>query len=185
MIERSLVLLKPDTVKRGFMGRIISRFEDTGLKIIAMKMVKASEELLKEHYPDNMIPIVGNKTKTDWDKWGIKYSESAEEIGEMIIGETRKFIMSGPVVAMVVEGLHAVEVVRKLAGPTGPKDAPPGTIRGDLSHQSLGYASIQRRGAENLVHASGNVQEAKKEISLWFKPEELHEYKTVHENHII
>src|SRR3989338_4709007 len=176
MIERSLVILKPDAVQRALCGRIIQRFEDAGLKIVGMKMVWADEKLVKAHYQDSLIPIVGNKTKKDWDAAGIKYTETVEEIGKMIVEGTRKFLSSGPVIAMVLEGLQAVEIVRKLVGSTGPKDSLPGTIRGDFAHISLGYASIKKKGAANLIHASGNVDEAKKEIGLWFKPNELHTY---------
>lgn len=185
MLERTLAVLKPDAVKRGLIGKIIQRFEDAGLKIVGMKMVLADEKLAKQHYQDSLIPIVGNKTKKDWDAFGVKYTETAEEIGTMIVEGTRKFLMSGPVIAIVLEGLHAVEIVRKLVGTTGPKDSPPGTIRGDFAHLSLGYASIKRVGAANLIHASGNVDEAKKEIDLWFSPKELRSYKTVHERYIL
>lgn len=184
MKERTLVLLKPDTVQRCLMGEIISRFEKAGLKIIGMKMVWIDLEHAKKHYPDSLIPIVGEKTKIDWDEAGVEYQETVEEIGQMIVEGTRNFLASGPVVAMVLEGIKAVEVVRKLVGKTGPKDAAPGTIRGDYSHLSLGYASIKKKGAANLIHASGEVDEAKHEIDLWFAPEELHSYKTVHEGHI-
>lgn len=184
MIERSLVLLKPDAVQRGLMGKIITRFEDAGLKIIGMKMVKVDAELAKKHYKDMLIPIVGNKTKTDWDKMGVVCTDEVEEIGKMIIEKTREFLMSAPVVAIVMEGVNAVEVIRKIVGSTGPKDALPGTIRGDFSHLSLGYASMQHKGAANMIHASGNLEEAKEEISLWFDDSELYEYKTVHEVHI-
>src|SRR3989338_2176277 len=119
MLERTLVLLKPDAVQRAVTGRIIQRFEDAGLKIVGMKMLLASPELAKKHYTDALVPIVGNKTKKDWDAYGVKYTETAEEIGEMIVEGTRKFLLSGPVIAMVLEGLHAVEIVRKLVGTTG------------------------------------------------------------------
>jgi len=184
MIERTLVLLKPDAVQRGLMGQIISRFENAGLKVVGAKMVLANGELAKKHYKDSLIPIVGNKTKKDWDAAGLNYSETVEEIGTMIVNETRRFLCSAPVLALVLEGLLVVEIVRKLVGTTGPKDSPPGTIRGDFAHLSLGYASTQKKGAANLIHASGNVDEAKQEITLWFKPEELHSYKTVHEAHV-
>lgn len=184
IMERTLVLLKPDAVQRGLMGRILSRFEDAGLKVVGAKMVWVSEELAKKHYTDELIPIVGNKTKKDWDAAGMKYTETVEELGRMIIDGTRKFLRSGPVLALVLEGLNTVEIVRKLVGSTGPKDSLPGTIRGDFAHLSLGYASTQKKGAANLIHASGNVEEAKQEIALWFKPEELHTYKTVHEVHV-
>ena len=137
--------------------------------------------MLVQHYPDALVPIVGNKTKKDWDSYGIEYTESAEEIGRMIVDQTRAFMQSGPVIAAVLEGGHAAEVVRKLVGSTGPKDSAPGTIRGDYAHLSLGRASLAKKGAANLLHASGNAEEAATEIALWFKPEELYEYSTVHE----
>ncbi len=185
MMERTLVVLKPDAVQRGLIGKIIQRFEDAGLKIVGMKMVQATSELSQKHYTDALIPIVGNKTKKDWDAAGMKYTETTEELGKMIVEGTRKFLMSNPVIAIVVEGISAVEVTRKLVGSTGPKDSPPGTIRGDFAHASLGYASMKKRGAANLIHASGTVEEAKKEIELWFKPSELFSYKTVHDIHVI
>ncbi len=181
-MERTLIVLKPDAVKRGLIGEVLGRFEKIGLKVIGMKMMVPTKELVTTHYSDDLIPIVGNKTKQDWDTYGVEYTDSAEEIGSMIVEATRDFMRSGPVVAAVLEGGHAVEVVRKLVGSTGPKDSAPGTIRGDLAHLSLGRASIQKKGAANLIHASGNVAEAKQEIVLWFKPEELFEYKLVHED---
>jgi nucleoside-diphosphate kinase len=181
-MEQTLIILKPDTIQRAITGEIITRFERAGLKIIGMKMMIPEMELLRKHYPDDLIPIVGNKTKEDWDNYGVEYSETVEEIGEMIVDATRKFMQSAPVVAIVLEGGHAVEIVRKMVGSTGPKDSAPGTIRGDYAHLSLGRASLQKKGAANIVHASGSVEEAKQEISMWFDKEELFEYKTVHEN---
>lgn len=181
-MERTLVILKPDAVQRGISGEIISRFEKIGLKIVAMKMMIPEEELLKKHYPDDLIPIVGNKTKTDWDAYGVKYEQTVEEIGTDIVTATRDFMRMGPVIAMVLEGGHAAEVVRKMVGSTGPKDSAPGTIRGDYAHLSLGRASLQKKGAANLIHASGNAEEAKQEIAMWFSPDELYEYKLVHEH---
>lgn len=180
-MERTLVVLKPDSVQRQLVGEIITRFEKAGLKIIGMKMVVPDKDLLKAHYPDELIPVVGNKTITDWDKYGIKYKDSAESIGSKIVEATRSFMGSGPVIALVIEADHAVEIVRKLIGSTGPKDSLPGTIRGDYAHLSLGKASEKGKGAYNLIHASGNVEEAINEIKLWFKENELFEYKTVHE----
>ncbi len=181
-MERTLVILKPDAVQRAIAGEIMMRFERAGLKVIGMKMMIPEMELLKQHYPDELVPIVGNKTKTDWDAYGVKYDETIEEIGEMIVDATRKFMQSAPVIAMVLEGGHAVEVVRKMVGSTGPKDSPPGTIRGDYAHLSLGRASLKKKGAANLIHASGSVDEARAEIAMWFDKTELFEnYKTVHE----
>ena len=180
-MERTLIILKPDAVKRGIMGEILSRFERAGLKIVGMKMVVPTEELVKQHYVDDLVPIVGKKTKVDWENYGVAHTESAEEIGRMIVDETRNFMKSGPVLAAVLEADHAVEIVRKMVGTTGPKDSAPGTIRGDYAHLSLGQASIYKKGAANLIHASGNVDEAKHEIGLWFDASELFDYETVHE----
>lgn len=182
-MEQTFVILKPDAVQRAITGEIISRFERAGLKIVAMKMMVPEMELLKKHYPDELIPIIGNKTKTDWDAYGVEYNESVEQIGEMIVQATRKFMQSAPVIAMVLEGGHAVEIVRKMVGSTGPKDSAPGTIRGDYAHLSLGRASLKKKGAANLIHASGSVEEAKNEIGMWFSKNELHtKYNTVHEH---
>jgi len=158
MIEHTLVLIKPDGVARGFIGRIISRFEDAGLKIVGMKMVWIGKEFSKKHYAAHM-------TK--------KFYSALET-----------FITSGPMVAMVVEGVHSVEIVRKIVGNTEPFQAAPGTIRGDFAHHSAAYADANKKAVANLIHASGTDEEAKKEVELWFKPEEIHTYKTVHEVHV-
>jgi nucleoside-diphosphate kinase len=158
MIQRTLVLIKPDGVQRSLSGRIIQRFEDAGFKIIGMKMVWVDKDFSKKHYADHV------------DK---PFYKGLEE-----------FITAGPVIAMVLEGVDAIENVRKIVGGTEPKSAPPGTIRGDFAHVSYGYADSKGIGIKNLIHASGNEQDAKREVELWFKPEELHSYKTVHEIHI-
>ncbi len=157
MIQRTLVLIKPDGVKRGLIGRIISRFEDAGLKIVGMKMVWIDKDFAKKHY--------------------------SAHVGKDFYSSLENFITSGPVVAMVLEGVEAVEVVRKIVGSTEPKKAMPGTIRGDFAHHSATYANQKGKSVANLIHASGNLEEAKQEISLWFRDEELHSYKTVHEEH--
>ena len=162
MIERSLVLLKPDCVQRGVMGRIISRFEDAGMKIVGAKMVWMDEEFGKKHYFD-----------------------VAERRGEKVLQVLLGFMTEGPVMALCVEGVNAVESIRKMVGATEPKAALPGTIRGDFAHVSYGYADEKGIGVKNLIHASGNVEEAKAEVALWFKDEELHTYKTVHDVHIL
>ena len=161
MIERTLVLLKPDAVKRGLMGRIISRFEDAGLKVVGSKMLQINEEFGKKHYYD-----------------------IAQRRGEKVLQVLLKFMTTGPVMALCLEGVNAVENIRKLVGGTEPKSALPGTIRGDFAHVSFAYADAQGKAIENLIHASGNSEEAKQEIALWFKPEELHSYKTAHETHV-
>ncbi|MCD6590028.1 nucleoside-diphosphate kinase [Candidatus Woesearchaeota archaeon] len=157
MIERTLVLIKPDGVRRGLIGKIIMRFEDAGLKIVGMKMVWIDKDFAKKHY--------------------------SEHVGKDFYSMLEEFITSGPVVAMVIEGVEAVEVVRKIVGPTEPKTAPPGTIRGDFAHHSARHADKHKKAVQNLIHASGTREEAEKEIALWFNPEEIHSYKTVHELH--
>lgn len=164
MIERTLVLLKPDAVKRGLMGRIVSRFEDAGLKVVGTKMVVIDQAFGKKHYED-----IGQLIKRR---------------GEKVFQVMMKFMATGPVMALCLEGVNAVEIVRKLVGGTEPKSALPGTIRGDFAHVSFAYADGQGKAIENLIHASGNVEEAKQEVALWFKPEELHSYKTAHEAHV-
>lgn len=157
MLERSLVLLKPDAVQRNLSGRIISRFEDAGLKIVGMKMIWVSNDFAKKHY--------------------------AAHVKKSFYPGLEKFITAGPVIAMVIEGLHAVEAVRKIVGPTEPRTAPPGTIRGDFAHHSYEFTDKKGIAIKNLIHASGTKEEAKTEVELWFKPEEIHSYKTVHEEH--
>jgi len=158
MIERTLILIKPDGVQRGFSGKILQRFEDAGLKIVGMKMKWVDVDFAKQHY------------KAHLEKAFYPGLENA--------------ITEGPVVATVLEGLHAVELVRKMVGGTEPRTAPPGTIRGDFAHHSYAATDATGRAIKNLVHASGNVEEAKEEVALWFTPEELHTYKTVHEMHV-
>ncbi|MBI2102340.1 nucleoside-diphosphate kinase [Candidatus Woesearchaeota archaeon] len=163
-MERTLVLLKPDAVKRGFMGKILSRFEDAGLKVIGAKMVWIDKNLGEKHYND--------------------IGKVQQRHGEMVFQALLRFMASGPVMALCLEGVNVVENVRKMCGGTEPKSAAPGTIRGDFSHISYAQADQQGKAIENIVHASGNADEAKQEIALWFKPEELHSYKTVHEVHV-
>jgi nucleoside-diphosphate kinase len=158
MIERTLVLLKPDAVQRGLMGRIISRFEDAGFKIVGAKMVWVTPEFAQRHY--------------------------AAHVGKPFYPGLEKMITEGPVLAMVIEGLHAVDAVRKMVGPTEPRTAPPGTIRGDFAHHSYEWTDAKGKAIKNLIHASGNVKEATEEVALWFKEDELHTYKTVHEQHV-
>lgn len=163
MIQRTLVLLKPDAIQRGLTGRIIQRFEDAGLKIVAAKMIWADKELADKHYSD-----LGERRGPEIKKRMVEF-----------------LTKTGPVIALVLEGIEAVEVVRKLVGGTEPKSAMPGTIRGDFAHLSLAYGDAKNKGVPNLIHASGSVEEAKKEILLWFKPQEIHSYKLSHEEHVL
>ncbi len=158
MIQRTLVLLKPDAVERALVGKIIERFENVGLKIVALKLTKATKEISKEHYQEHI-----NKP----------FYKGIEE-----------YITSGPIIAMILEGVDAVEVVRKLVGPTEPKKAQPGTIRGDFSHVSYSYADSKGLALKNIIHASDSTESAEREINIWFKPEEIIEYSNVHEKHV-
>ena len=187
--EQTLVLIKPDGVKRGLTGEIVRRIEQRGLKIIALKMFWATEEDLAKHYPatSDYFKNLGEKTLATYSKYGIdakeKFgTEEAVEIGKHVQGWLVDFMVSGPLVKMVVQGLHAVEMVRKMTGHTMPSQAEMGTIRGDFSVDSAVLANTQQRAVRNLMHASGSIAEAETEIALWFKPEEIHEYKRAEED---
>ncbi len=162
MIERTLILLKPDCVQRSITGEIISRFEKAGLKIVGMKMVWCDKDQAMKHYTEDITIRRGEFVRN-----------------KLLVG-----IIQGPIIAVCLEGIEAVGVVRKIVGDTEPKTASPGTIRGDYAHMSYAYADISNKAIPNLVHASSNKEEAKKEIELWFKSEELHTYKLPHEYHI-
>ncbi|MFH1591995.1 MAG: nucleoside-diphosphate kinase [Candidatus Woesearchaeota archaeon] len=180
MIERSLVIIKPDGVKRGIIGEVISRFEKVGLKPIGFKMVRVDEETAKNHYQvtEEWANDVFEKTKKGYAAAGKEFSfDNAMDYGNMVQEWNRNFLKEGPVVAVVFEGEHAVEIIRKLAGHTEPRQALPGTIRGDLYYESYAMANNNDRAVRNLIHASGDVKEAEREIELWFKMGELVEKK--------
>ena len=189
MIERTLILLKPDTVSRGLVGEIISRFEKVGLKIIAAKMLRADEELINRHYPPSrreFIVGMGEKALASNAKLGIDSQEllgttDPYEIGLKIQKYGVGYLQKGPIWVLVLSGPSAIAVVRKLRGATSPAEALPGTINGDYSFDSAAFANSQQRSIYNLVHASGNAEEAALEISIWFTPEEIHDYQTVHQ----
>lgn len=163
MLEQTLIILKPDTLQRGIAGEVLSRFERVGLKIVGAKMIQPSKDHYFHHY---------------------------ETIGQMISRRGQKafdvtldMMQQGPVLAMVLEGVEAVGLVRKMVGTTEPKAALPGTIRGDYAHMSFGHADEKQMGIPNMIHASGDVEEAKKEIAHWFKEDELFTYTAAHEKH--
>jgi len=156
--ERTLVVLKPDAVVRGLAGRIIQRFEDASLKIIGMKMREMDADFARKHYFD-----------------------LEERLGSAVYTATAAFMQRGPVIAFVLEGEDAVATVRKIVGTTYPNEAQPGSIRGDFAHQSKAVAATTGKAVANLVHASGNREEAHYEVSLWFDKTELFEYKNLAE----
>ena len=161
-MEKTLIIFKPDAVMRGVVGEITTRFERAGFKIVAAKMLQPDYEHFFEHYEG----IGTLKTRK----------------GDEIFESTLASMQEGPVIAMVLEGVEAVETVRKMVGDTQPKSAAPGTIRGDYAHVTYDQASTIGKGVANIIHASADQAEAKKEIAHWFKPDEIHEYTAVHED---
>ena len=160
-VEKTLVLFKPDAMQRGVVGEILTRFERVGLKIVGTKMIAPDRDHYYKHY---------------------------EEIGQVITRRGKEtfdnvlnMMSQGPVIAMVFEGVEAVELVRKLVGSTEPKSSAPGTIRGDFSHMSYGYGDATKQGIPNLIHASGDLADAEKEIPHWFSDEELYDYSVLNE----
>ncbi|MDR7607975.1 MAG: nucleoside-diphosphate kinase [Armatimonadota bacterium] len=186
--ERTLVLVKPDGVQRGLVGEILARFERAGLKLVALKMVRAPRELLERHYPadETFLRTIGGKTKEAFEAYGLDVrermgTEDPVEVGRRVRAWLVDFMASGPVVAAVVEGVHAVSAVRKLVGQTLPVFADPGTIRGDWSTDSPTLANLEQRPVRNLVHASGTLEEAEYEVRLWFREDEIHAYRRADE----
>ena len=189
MSERTVVLLKPDSVKRALVGEVLSRFEKAGLKIVALKMVWVDKDLVARHCTDDRdyLIAVGNKTLRTYNEYGKDPKEElgtkdAYEIGKMVRQWNMDFLSSGPVVAVLLQGLHAVDNVRMMAGNTLPRFAEPGTIRGDYSLDSPILANLNKRSVKNIIHASGNVEEAKLEEQLWFHKSDIHDYKRADED---
>lgn len=181
MIEQTLVLIKPDGVKKAIAGKIISRFEDTGLKIAALKMVWPDHKLAEKHYPleEEWAKGTYEKAKTAAEKTNTEFKHKNHmEYGKFIQDSLKEFITESPVIAMVLEGPHAIEIVRKIVGPTEPRQAPPGTIRGDfISIESYAIADTGKRAVRNLIHASDSKINAEKEIKIWFSKGEIHKYQ--------
>ena len=160
-MERTLIIFKPDSVMRGIVGEILTRFERAGFKIVGVKMLQPD----RQHYHDHYEGIGTLKTRK----------------GEEIFESQLASMLDGPVIAMVLEGVEAVEAVRKMVGDTQPKSAAPGTIRGDYAHVTYGQAASVGRGVANIIHASADSKEAAAEIAHWFSESELYDYETVHE----
>lgn len=181
-VERTLVLLKPDTVQRNLIGEVISRFEKVGLKIVAMKFLKCTPEQALKHYVKNdaEYEALGKRSIAGMEKAGMDTSNvNAREKGEAIINALVKFLTASPVVALVLEGHQAVKLTRKIIGSTEPLNSDVGTIRGDYTLDSYVMADAGERAIRNLVHASGNVEEAEYEIPVWFKSEEVVDYRNI------
>ena len=182
--ERTLVLLKPDTLQRSLMGEIIKRYEQVGLKLVAVKMLVPTEKHVEEHYTldPSWRRVTGEKTiKGYQDKGLTPPSMDPLEITAAILAGLKKYMTSGPVVAMVWQGAHAVKIVRKLTGGTEPLASDVGSIRGDYVLDSYQMSDTDKRAVRNLVHASGSVEEAEAEIKHWFKDADLVNYRLVSE----
>ncbi|MFH1175352.1 MAG: nucleoside-diphosphate kinase [bacterium] len=180
--EQTLVVIKPDGVQRSLIGEIIKRYEKTGLKLAALKFFIPSEELIRQHYltDPEWVRKVGEKAIAAYQKSGETAPFSDPVVcGESVLGRLQKYLSSGPVVAMVWQGNKAVGIVRKLTGGTEPLTSDPGTIRGDYTVDSYSTADPDGRAVRNLIHASGSVDEAEKEIVLWFKKEEVVNYRLI------
>ncbi len=182
--ERTLVLIKPDGIQRSLIGEIIKRFEQSGLKLAGIKMLVPTAEHIEKHYtvdPD-WRRVTGEKTIKNYKDKGLPPpSEDPIAITAIILENLKKYMVSGPVIAMVWQGVHAVKIVRKITGGTEPLTSDVGTIRGDFVLDSYQLSDADGRAVRNLVHASGSVEEADKEIKLWFKPEEIIGYRLVQE----
>ncbi len=182
--ERSLVIIKPDGIQRSLIGEIIKRYEQAGFKMVGLKMVMPTEELTEKHYtidPD-WVRKAGEKSIASYDKKGVEPpSRDPLEIGNIVLNNLKKYLTSGPVIAMIWEGNKAVGIIRKITGGTEPLSSDVGTIRGDYTIDSYDIADTDNRPIRNLIHASGTVEEAEAEIKLWFKEEEIFEYRLVQE----
>lgn len=162
-LQQTLVLIKPDGVQRGLIGEAIKRFEQRGLKIVGLKLTRADDDLAKKHYTEDI----------------------AERRGMKVRNKLLKFLVSGPVIAIAIEGVDAIENVRKIVGDTESKSALPGTIRGDFSHVSFDYADKKNIPVKNLIHASANEEDAKNELAIWFSVDDIHNYKRSEDEHVI
>ncbi|MBI2593322.1 nucleoside-diphosphate kinase [Candidatus Daviesbacteria bacterium] len=168
MKQQTLIIIKPDGVERNLIGKIISYYEEAGLKVIRLKMVQADRDLIMKHYEENedYMRAIGQKSKDAGNQ-----VRDTLEYGRMIVQSLRDYMTSGPVVPMVLEGDDAIARARKITGFTDPTQADKGTIRGDLGNDSIAKANSEGRPTKNLIHASGNGEEAEKEIELWFGEE--------------
>lgn len=186
--ERTFLMMKPDGVVRGLTGEVLKRIERVGLKIVALKMFWATREDIDEHYPkdDGWLKRIGQKTKANYEKYGLDVkslgTEDDKEIGLMVRGWVIDYLTSAPMIKMVLEGPHAVDLIRKMAGNTIPNQAEMGTIRGDFSVDSAVFANRDQRAIFNIIHASETPEEAKHEIEYWFSPEDIHDYERVEES---
>lgn len=178
--ERTLVIVKPDGVQRALVGEIIKRFENVGLKLIAIKMMTTNAEHVEKHYTldPEWRRVTGEKTINSYkEKGAAPPSEDPLEVTAVILENLKKYMVAGPIMPMIWEGAHAVKIVRKIVGSTEPLSSAPGTIRGDYVLDSYPMSDTDGRAIRNLIHASGSPREAEAEIKHWFKPDEIVSYR--------
>ena len=186
--QKALIIIKPDGVQRGLIGRIVSRFESVGLKIIGLKFEVADSKKVVAHYPEteSWFKKVGERTLTNYKKKGLDTkkvfkTDDAVSIGKIVKSWLIEYFKESPVFIMVVAAYDCIEIVRKLSGNTIPVLAAPGTIRGDFSHDTIDLANEQNRPLRNIIHASDTVEDGEKEVNVWFKPEELFSFERADE----
>ena len=178
------MLVKPDGVQRNLIGEIIGRYERIGLKLVGLKMLVPTPDLIERHYmnDEGWLAEVGKKKIENFKAKGLPLkTDDPVVVGRLVLERLKSFMTSGPVVAMIWEGAHAVAIVRKLVGGTEPLSSDVGTIRGDFVLDSYQMSDADERSIRNLVHASSAVAEADKEIAMWFRPEEILNYRLISE----
>lgn len=179
MMQRTVILVKHDGIQRGLIGEIVKRFEQRGLRVAAMKMIKATKEMAAKQYQltPAWIEKLSNNTRKAAKEKGIELKESNEDIAKRVQGWAIDYLCEGPIVAILFEGYHAIEVGRKIVGHTEARQAQPGTIRGDFTTDSYALGDKKKRPVRNVVHASGNKDEAENETKLWFAESEIYNYE--------
>ena len=183
--EKTLIVIKPDGIQRSLIGEIIQRYERIGLKLMGLKMLIPNAEFVEQHYTldPTWLQKTGEKTIASYKKRGLEPpSNDPLVISQKILDGLKKYMTAGPVIAMVWQGAHAVEIVRKVTGGTEPLSSDVGTIRGDFVLDSYQMADRDGRSVRNLIHASGSIEEAEMEITHWFSKEELLSYRVVQEH---
>ena len=183
--ERTLVIIKPDGVQRSLVGEIVKRYERVGLKLVAIKMMVSTAEQIEKHY--TLDPTWrqrnGEKSIKGYkDKGLTPPTEDPLEMSAMTLEKLKKYLSSGPVIPMIWQGLHAVEIIRKLTGGTEPLTSDVGTIRGDFVLDSYKISDDDNRAVRNIIHASGSVEEAEMEIKHWFSENEILSYRLIQES---
>jgi nucleoside-diphosphate kinase len=164
-MEKTLIIMKPDAMQRGIVGEVLTRFEKTGLKMVACKMVAPDKEHFHQHY-EGISQLIS--------RWG-------QDVYNIVLAQ----MTETPVIAIVLEGVEAVNHVRKIVGTTDPKNSLPGTIRGDYTHLTQEYSNSVGGTLPNIVHASGSKEEAEKEIHLWFGKDEVYDYEAPHQRMVL